>query len=248
MHWTDTSIILSARKHGENSAVARIFARQHGVYSGVIKGIHSKSMRGVIQPGNIVTATWNARLPEHLGTFRTELLEAHAAHIMHDSGRLSALASACAIIESALPERHPYPRLHKAFQSFLATLRDSDHWQETYIWLEMEILAETGFGLDLSACAATGRSDGLTYVSPKSGRAVSFEAGKPYHDKLLPLPPFLLGNHQKNRLETAEILDGLQLTGYFLDHWLLAPHHRKLPAARNRMQLVIEKKELTEAT
>ena len=176
-----------------------------------------------------------ARLSEHLGTFKTELLEANAALMMQDADRLSALTSACAIIELALPERHPYPRLHKVFQSFLATLKDSDHWQETYIWLEMEVLAETGFGLDLTTCAATGRTGELIYVSPKSGRAVSREAGEPYHDKLLKLPAFLRGEHTKNRLEIAEILDGLRLTGYFLDHWLLAPHHRKLPAARVRL-------------
>jgi len=246
MHWTDTSIILSARKHGENSAIARIFARHHGVYSGIIRGIHSKTMRGVLQPGNIVTATWQARLSEHLGTFKTELLEANAAMIMQDSGRLSALTSACTIIESALPERHPYPRLHKVFQSFLATLKDSEHWQETYIWLEMEILAEAGFGLDLTSCAATGKTEELIYVSPKSGRAVSREAGEPYHDKLLPLPAFLKGEHIRNRLETREVLDGLQLTGYFLDHWLLAPHNRKLPAARQRLAETLKEDCLTE--
>jgi DNA repair protein RecO (recombination protein O) len=192
MHWTDTSIVLSARKHGENSIVARLFAREHGVYGGVIRAAHSKTNRGIIQPGNLVTATWNARLSEQLGTFKTELLEANTAHIMHDSARLTALTSACALIESALPERHPYTKLYKSLHIFIVTLLHSDHWPEAYVQLELDILAEAGFGLDLTSCAATDTTDDLIYVSPKSGRAVCRNAGAPYREKMLPLPAFLL--------------------------------------------------------
>ncbi|MDE3061385.1 MAG: DNA repair protein RecO, partial [Pseudomonadota bacterium] len=226
---------LSTRKHGENSAIARLFARGHGVFAGVIKGAHSKTNRGVIQPGNIVNAAWQARLAEHIGTFKCELLEAGAAHLMQDAMRLSALTSLCALIESSLPERHPYPKLYEAFKAFLATLKSSDDWLEDYVKLELSLLAEAGFGLDLSRCAATGTTDDLVYVSPKSGRAVSSDAGEPYKEKLLALPAFFLPHNKKNRAEPAEILAGMQLTGYFLDHWLLSPHHRKLPAARGRL-------------
>ena len=191
MHWTDNSIILSARKHGETSAVVRLLSQSHGVYGGVIRGANSKTNRGIIQPGNVVEATWNARLSEQLGTFKCELQQANAAHIMADSGKLSALTSACALIESALPERHPYPRLYLIFQEFLATLIHDIPWQEAYVQFEMELLADSGFGLDLTSCAATETTKDLIYVSPKSGRAVCRTAGEPYKDKLLPLPAFL---------------------------------------------------------
>jgi DNA repair protein RecO (recombination protein O) len=235
MQWTDHSILLSTRKYGENSALIRVLSLQNGVYSGVIRGIHSKTNRGILQPGNIVGATWQARLSEQLGMFKCELIEANTAHIMHDGERLNALSSACALIESALPERHPYPRLYSVFQSFLHTLRDTEVWLEHYVRLELEVLSESGFGLDLRTCAATGTTDKLIYVSPKSGRAVSQLAGEPYHDKMLPLPPFLLGVYKKNRVESSEILDGLHLTGYFLDQWLFAPHNKKIPATRARL-------------
>jgi DNA repair protein RecO (recombination protein O) len=240
MHWTDTAVILSARRHGENSAVIRLFSREHGVYGGVVRSIHSKANRGIIQSGNIVLATWQARLSEQLGAFRCELLEAHAALIMQDAGRLSGLSAACALLEAALPERHPYPRLYKLMHGFLDTLQGNDEWPDAYVRLELDLLADTGFGLDLSQCAATGAAEELIYVSPKSGRAVSRTAGAPYHDKLLPLPPFLQAPHKKNRVESAEILAGMQLTGYFLDHWLLTPHRRKLPAARQRLIETLE--------
>lgn len=246
MHWTDTAIVLSARKHGENSAVARIFAREHGVYAGVVRAVQSKANRGVIQPGNIVLATWQARLSEHLGNFKTELLEAHAAHLMQDAGKLAALTSICTVLESSLPERHPYPRLYGLFQSFMDTLQSSDNWPEAYVRLELDLLAEAGFGLDLSQCAATGTTDNLTYVSPKSGRAVSADAGEPYKDKLLPLPAFFLsplpqsGGGSGRGASAQEILAGLRLTGYFLGAWLLMPHNRKLPAARERLKIMFQ--------
>lgn len=234
VHWTDEAIILSAKKHGENSAVIRAFVSTHGVYAGVVKGANSKANRGVFQPGNVVSLNWNARLSEHMGTAKAELLSPTAAMVMQDAGKLAALSSACVLVEMALPERHPYTRLYKEFTAFLTTLPEAG-WPHAYVKLELALLAESGFGLDLSACAATGTTEDLVYVSPKSGRAVSREAGMPYKDKMLPLPAFLLKNSKKYLAKGAEILDGLHLTGYFLYGWLLEPHGKKLPAARQRL-------------
>ncbi len=235
MQWTDSGIILSVRKYGENSAVIRIFSENHGVYGGVARGVHSKANRGILLPGNRVSATWNARLSEQLGAFKCELIEANTAMLMAEYDRLTGLSSACTLIDSALPERHTYPHLYQCFQEFLSSLKNTETWYESYVWLEMNILAECGFGLDLSACAATGTTRNLTYVSPKSARAVSAEAGEPYRDKLLPLPPFLLGIYKNNRVAPSEILDGLHLTGYFLELGLFTPHNRKLPPVRQRL-------------
>ncbi len=232
MHWTDQAIILNLRKHGENSAVMRAFAYEHGVYAGVGRGVHSKTMRGILQPGNIVSATWSARLSEHIGSFKCELAEANAAYVMHDESKLAALTAMCAMLDVALPERHPYPRLFKLAREFLRRLKEDEQWAEQYVQLELAILAESGFGLDLRHCAATGGTEDLIYVSPKSGRAVSAAAGEPYRDKLLKLPEFL---HSYSPADHGDICDGLMLTGYFLEHWLLEPHKRRLPAARKRL-------------
>lgn len=240
MQWDDSAIILSARKHGETSAVVRVLAREHGVFAGVVRGINSKANRGVVQPGNVVNATWNARLAEHIGTFKLELQQAYAAHIMADATRLAALTSACSIVELAMPERHPYPRLYRLFSTFLEDLIGRENWLQNYVRLELDLLAEAGFGLDLSECAATGSKEGLLYVSPKSGRAVSAEAGEPYRDKLLALPAFLLTPTKENAADMQETLAGVRLSGYFLDHWLLAPHNRKLPAARQRLLEILK--------
>lgn len=235
MQWNDDAIVLSSRKFGENSAVIRLFSRQQGVYGGVLRAATSKNMRGIAQPGNIVNASWQARLEEQLGSVKLELLEPVAALLMADQPRLAALTSFCTLIESALPERHPYPMLYNIVVAFFQLLKSDEAWQEPYIKTELALLAQAGFGLDLSRCAATESTHDLVYVSPKSGRAVSRDAGLPYHDKLLPLPAFLLPQSKKNLAKSAEILDGMHLAGYFLEHWLLAPHHRKMPAARARL-------------
>ena len=262
MHFSDAAIVLSARKYGENGAVVRVLTREHGVFAGVLRSAYSKNNRGIIQAGNVVSAHWNARLSEHLGAFKLELLEAHAAHIMQDAGKLAALTSACAIAEITLPERHPYPKLFASLHKFLHILdtpnchphdnevrrsqcgdlkdsrlrgNDNQHWQQEYVRFELSLLAETGYGLDLIECAATGTTENLIYVSPKSGRAVCKQAGLPYHDKLLPLPNFLLDTGLLREARNDEILEGLKLTGYFLEHSLLASHGKKLPAARQRL-------------
>ncbi len=240
MQWADAAIILSSRKYGESSAVVRVLAREHGVFAGVVRGANSKNNRGIIQAGNVVSANWQARLSNQLGSFKIELLEAHAAHIMQDSAKLAALSSACAIVETALPERHPYPKIFAAFHELLHSLTaisPTHDWQHDYIKFELSLLAESGYGLDLSECAADGVTQDLIYVSPKSGRAVCNGCGEPYKDKLLPLPGFLTGNSHDH---LKEILAGMELTGYFLENSLLAPHGSKMPPARLRLQNILK--------
>lgn len=184
MHWTDEAVILSTHAFGENKVIVHAFARERGVHHGVIRGIASRSNRGVIQVGNFLSLTWNARLPEQLGAFRGELLRPYAAWCMLDKYKLTALLSVCSLLSSALPERHPYPILYRQLIEFLDRLVDSQEWHEDYVRFELSILAESGFGLELDRCAATGQTDDLLYVSPKSGRAVSKDAGEPYKERL----------------------------------------------------------------
>ena len=95
---------------------------------------------------------------------------------------------------------------------------------------EAGLLQDLGFGLDLSRCAATGSTDDLVYVSPRTGRAVSRAAGEPYHDRMLPLPPFML-SAQQGLLE-GDVGQGLDLTGHFLEQFVFAPLNKPLPPAR----------------
>jgi DNA repair protein RecO (recombination protein O) len=234
MNWSDDGYVLSVRRHGEAAAIVNLLTRGHGRHAGLIRGGTGRRLRGVLQPGNQVAATWRARLAEHLGAFTVEAVRDHAAAILPDGDRLAGLTSAVAVTEAALPEREPHLAIHDGFAALLAALDGEPAWAAVYVRFELGLLAELGFGLDLSHCAATGSSDDLAYVSPRSARAVSRGAGAPYKDRLLPLPAFLLPGATET-LTTPDVLDGLKLTGFFLESQIFAPHNRPLPAARSRL-------------
>lgn len=229
--WEDDGIVLATRHHGENVVLASLLTRAHGRHPGLVHGGTGKAQRGILQPGHAVRAWWRARLPEQLGTYRLELVRAHAAAAMDDAGRLAAIASACALSEAALPEREPHPAAFAALAALLEACA-SDAWPSVYVHWELALLRELGYGLDLASCAATGIRHDLGYVSPKSGRAVSRAAGEPYRDRLLALPAFLVEGGEGDR---QAIFDGLRLAGFFLDRHVLAPQGMAMPAARARL-------------
>ncbi len=237
MHWSDAGIVLSARKHGENSAIVSLLTAGRGRHVGLVRGATGKRMRGILQPGNEVTATWRARLAEHLGSYTVELAAAWAAGILEDPLGLAALSSACAVAEVVLPEREAHPAVYAGFRVLLEALEATPTWPAVYVRWETGLLAELGFGLDLSRCAASGATDDLIYVSPRTGRAVSRKAGEGYEERLLALPGFLLGPNggDERPWSARDILDGLALTGHFLESHVLAPHGVRVPAARTRL-------------
>lgn len=234
MEWTDDGIVLSARKHGETSAVVTALTAAHGRFAGLVRGAARRG-GGTYEPGNLVRLKWRARLDEHLGNYTGELVHSFAAAVLDDPARLGALTAACAIVDSALPERERHGKAYAAMSALLSALESEPAlaWQAAYVRFELDLLADLGFGLDLSACAATGEAGDLAYVSPKTGRAVSRDAGAPYREKLLGLPGFLVDPARMPEDET-EIAAGLALTGFFLEHHVFAPHDKPVPAARSR--------------
>ena len=159
MEWSDTGIVLSARRHGENAAVVSLLTEHHGRHAGLVHGARGRRGRGLYQPGNTLTARWQARLAEHLGRYTCELVRARASLLLDDPPRLAALAAVCALTEATLPERLPYPQVYAATGRLLDALEASERWAEAVVHWELALLAELGFGLDLSACAATGAVD-----------------------------------------------------------------------------------------
>jgi len=234
MEWTDNAIVLTANKHGESSLIVSLLTEHHGRHAGLVRGGAGRRNRGIYQPGNLVNAQWRARLPEHLGAFTCELTNAKAATLLDSPLELSVLASACAIVEVALPERESHPSIYKGLLIVLNSLDDEEVWPTVYVKWEIGLLQELGFGLDLTSCAATGNTEDLIYVSPKSGRAVSREAGEPYRDKLLQLPGFL--SKPDRQCPQDDLYTALKLTGYFLErHAYGHADHRRMPQSRTRL-------------
>ena len=232
MEWNDVGVVLASRKHGESSIILTLLTENHGRHLGLVRGGAGQRARGIYEPGNLLSARWRARLSDHLGGFTCELINARAALLLDNPLKLAALSAACAIAEITLPERLAEPVLFQGFTNLIESLQ-TDDWPQTFVAWELNLLRELGFGLDLTCCASTGQIDDLIYVSPRTGRSVSKEAGIPYAKNLLPLPTFLVDQHSKTP-KWPDILDGFKLTSYFLEHHVLAPHQRKLPNARSR--------------
>ncbi|MEI2684875.1 MAG: DNA repair protein RecO [Cypionkella sp.] len=232
MDWQDEGAVISVHPHGESAAIIEVFTAAHGRHAGVVRGGASRKLAPVLQPGGQVALTWRARLADHLGVFTVEPVRARAA-ILEDRLALAALASVCAMLRMALPERETHALLWRLTMALLDRLEAGQVWQEEYLRWEMALLDELGFGLDLSRCAVTGGRDDLAYVSPKSGRAVSRAGAGAWAERLLPLPQVLLG---QGHAQGAELGQGLAITGHFLARGL-APvlAGRGLPAARARL-------------
>lgn len=231
MEWTDQGIVLSARPHGEGGLIASLLTREHGRHAGFVPGGGSRRARPVWQTGNLVEVSWRARLAEQLGNYSGELREPHAARALDDAVQLAGLSAACAVLDTALPEREPHPAMFDGFQALLGALGHPG-WPMIYVRLELGLLQELGFGLDLTRCAATGATEDLAYVSPRTGRAVSRAAAGPYKEKLIELPGFLSTGGLPS--DGEELRKGLDLTGYFLERHVFWPHNKPLPAARSR--------------
>lgn len=230
--WEDRALILSVRRYGEHDAIVSLFAAEHGRAAGLVKGGAGRRHRAVLQPGNLVKAWWRARLEDQLGTLTCEPAHAFAAAALGDAERLAALSAACAMLETALPEREAHAALFAATEALIAGFASGRGAAEYARW-ELALLAELGFGLDLGACAVNGATTGLAYVSPKSGRAVSAAGAGAYAPRLFALPAFLREAGAPPP-QPADIAAALALTGHFFDAHVFAPHGRDLPAARRR--------------
>jgi DNA repair protein RecO (recombination protein O) len=229
MQWTDEGIVLGVKRHGEANAILELLTRAHGRHLGLVRGGAGSRLRPVLQPGNRVNATWRARLDEHLGHYVVEALDLPAASLFaasHAVYGVTHLGALCRL----LPERDPHPQIHAALEEVLGCLIDARLAGPHVVRFELQLLAELGFGLDLERCAATGATDELAYVSPKTGRAVSREAGRPWQDKLLRLPAFL--GEAGPGPSADDLADGFAVTGFFLLRHVLEPRGLALPDAR----------------
>lgn len=232
MEWRDEGIVVAVRKHGETGAIAEVFTRAHGRYVGFVHGGQSRKLRPILQLGNHVQATWRARLADNLGHFTLELERGVAAEVLNDPLALSGVTALCELTR-LLPERDAHANLYEVTQFVLQFLDDERTWTQLYTRWELALLTDLGVGLDLSSCASTGQTTDLAYVSPRSGRAVSRDAGAPYADRLFALPPFLRpGDNRPNTL--ADVADALDMTGHFLMHRIYGPDGHELPEPRKR--------------
>lgn len=234
MHLLTHAIILSVRAHGEHGAVVRALTPAAGVQAGYVRGGRSRRLRPVLMPGNLVQADYRARTDEQLAHLGVELIRSRAP-LLEEALPAAAVEWITALTASALPEGQPYPRLHAALDGLLSAVEAAPSalgWAAALVRYELLILSELGFGLDLSECAATGAVSDLSFVSPKSGRAVSAAGAGDYRDRLLRLPAFV---REGGAASWDDIFDGFRITGHFLARDLLIERQAEIFAARDRL-------------
>ena len=231
MEFEDDAFVLSARPFGETGAIVEMVTRAHGKYAAHVAGAASRRMKPFLQAGARVSVRYRSRTDDQLGAAALEPAGEGPSALFDDRLALAGLASAAAVAAGALPEREPHPGAFLGLEALIAALADADIWPAVYVRFEAGLLADLGFGLDLSKCAVTGSADDLVYVSPRTGRAVSAAAGEPYKHRLLGLPAFLLS--AQGGLASGDIAAGLAITGHFLERFVFAPLNRPLPPARH---------------
>ena len=246
MHWTDDAIIIGTRRHGETSLIVELMTRGHGRHLGLVRGGRSRKQQPVLQPGNSVSATWRARLDEHLGNYTIESIDQRAARLIEHAAGLYGIQVLGGLLR-LLPERDPHPELYEALLSIVDWLDEPRLGGALIVRFELRLLEELGFGLDLERCAATGETDDLTYVSPKTGRAVSRAAGATFDKRLLKLPAFLLAPAVMPPPSEAEVLEGFKLTGYFLSRHVFEPRGLVAPEARASFLALLARTEVEAA-
>ncbi|WP_207102919.1 DNA repair protein RecO [Paracoccus shandongensis] len=232
MEWQAEGTVLARRPHGETAVILDVLTDLHGRHSGLVPGGVSQKRAAMLQPGSRLDLRWRARRDDQLGTFSVEPLRLRSG-LMADPLALAGLNAVCSLLVFALPERDPHPVLARDTERLLDLMETGGDWGADYLHWEMRLLEEMGFGLDLSSCAVTGASEGLAYVSPKSGRAVSREGAGEWADRLLPLPG-ILGGAGDNR--GHGLAEGLAITGHFLTARIAGELvGRPVPAARQRL-------------
>ncbi|HEY2706650.1 MAG TPA: DNA repair protein RecO [Caulobacteraceae bacterium] len=231
MEFEDEAYVLSARPHGETGAIVEFVTESHGKYAAHVAGAASRRSKPFLQAGARVTVRFRARTADQLGSATMEPAGEGPSALFDDRLALAGLASAAAVTSGALPEREPHPGAFLGLEALVAALEVEDIWPAVYVRFEAGLLADLGFGLDLSRCAVTGSQDDLIYVSPRTGRAVSAGAGEAYKDRLLALPPFLLS--AQGGLGDGDIGAGLAITAHFLERFVFSPLNRPLPPARH---------------
>ncbi|QEL22626.1 DNA repair protein RecO [Bosea sp. F3-2] len=234
MEWTDEGTIIGLKAHGESAVILEVMTRDHGRHLGLVRGGRSQKAQPQLQPGNHVSLTWRARLDEHLGEYKIELLTSHAARLMAAPIALYGLGTIAGLLR-LLPERDPHPGLYEGLAVLIAHLDEPRLAPPLVVRFELAMLSELGFGLDLARCVVTGSTDDLSHVSPKSGKAVSRRAAQPYLDRLLALPAFLVEGQGGREPSSAELLAGFALTGHFLRRHLYEPRGLREPPERARL-------------
>ena len=240
MRWTSKSFILDLKRYNDRSYILEAFTYENGRHKGLIRGIHSKNLRGVVEPGNEVVLHWSGRLETHLGNFSVEPIRSWSSLVLENKEKLMAMSSLCSIISATMAEKQQNISIYNSSIELIKKIVDEKQsWIKNYIFWELNLLSEIGYGLDLSECAVTNNKEDLKYISPASGRAVTKVGAGNYKDKLFELPEFFLDIERQS--QHKDIINAINITEYFLKKRFYEPNNLNFPQSRNRLKEALNK-------
>ncbi len=235
MEFSDTALVINIKPYSESDSIVKIFSENHGICRGFVKKIRSRSNRLCFQIGNLISFQWKSRNEEGLGSFYyNDLIKSFSSRIVFEKLKLNCMMSLFSIIDSCFLERDNHHQLFNIVLDFLQKIciqDNANNFLQDYIRIEIYILSQLGYGLDISSCAVTNKSEDLAFISPKSGRAVCYEVGLPYENKLFKLPKFLVKNSNEEIIENNELVQGLKISGYFIKKF--TGHNKNLSTRKN---------------
>ena len=235
------AILIDLQEYNQDLLILSVLSEHHGIRKGMINS--SKRNKAALAVGNILNFRWYARLENHLGSFNVKSFEAIAPFVYNDKKKLLALLGTCGLFKGCLIEKEPQETLFSQLENFLYALRFNNlSWLNMVVLLELELLSKSGFGLDLSKCVVTGSTENLSYISPKTGRAVSKEGGEKYKDKLFLLPKVFVDPNE--RLEDADIACALYITRYFLEKNVFSIKRDAFPAVRKELEEILKNSDI----
>jgi DNA repair protein RecO (recombination protein O) len=228
LQWQENSVILSSKSFAENSRVVTVFNKTIGKTSGLVK-----NKRMSVQLGDISNILWKGRTHDQLGTFKIENIFSPFTYAFNNPLGIFAIDSICFLCCIGLPEKAPHQKLFNTLKTLLLSI-SQENWLVNYALFEINFLSEIGFGLDLSKCALTKKTEDLFYVSPRTGCAATRSAGEKYKDKLFVLPQFLISKNTPSIAPTIyDITRALLITGHFLKMYFSGINNGKLPLSRD---------------
>jgi DNA repair protein RecO (recombination protein O) len=235
MRWEDGGILVAIRKFGETDQLASFLTRSHGLACGLVKGGISRKQKPYLQIGNSFGIVWKSRLEEQLGFFSFEPERLLGASMFDAPEKLAALSSCCSLLSDSLAENHPCERVFRMTESLIESLSGPDDLNcvlfDYMVW-EKELLSELGFRLSLEKCNATGATDDLCYISPKTGHAVCRAAGEPYKDRLLKMPEIWRG---RGGMSPDGIAEALEILEYFFERRIYSEKRKPYPYIRRAL-------------
>ncbi len=235
MNWSDDALILGVRKFGEGGLILDVLTATRGRQSGLVYGGASRKRRAHYEPGNTLAVAWRGRLEDQLGRFDVaEPTRERATRLLENANALMVITVVTTLLREVLKDGDAAgSAMYEASMLVLDQLEHDTIWPGLYARWELGLLSALGYGLDIESCAISGANDGLSHVSPRTGRAVRGSEAGEYLDRLLRLPEFLYRSNAP--LKPGDLKDGLALTGYFLEARIFHALNRPIPEVRTRL-------------